>query len=118
MPLDFVGIVTALGALGSGIAAGAGGVVGWRRARRQDDALVLTARDKHLDRLEREVRRLDIELDDERRRGVECERLHRECQRETARQSARLAHLEERLGALEERSDQGRTPLPPPRGTK
>ncbi len=79
--------------------------------RREDDRLALDARDGLLDRLEREIARLDSALDDSRQDNAECARLHRECLAEAGRMQARIAHLEERLDAVEQRSGDS-TPVP------
>jgi chromosome segregation ATPase len=72
--------------------------------RRDDDRLALDARDKLLDRLQLEVARLDGALGDTRNEREECLRMHRECLQQADRMASRIAHLEERLDLVEQRS--------------
>jgi chromosome segregation ATPase len=79
--------------------------------RRDDDRLALEARDKLLDRLQLEVARLDGALGDTRDEREECLRMHRECLQQADRMASRIAHLEERLDLVEQRSGDS-TPVP------
>ena len=103
--------ITAVGGVMTGLITGIGGM--WLRARRaraddkvadtEADRLAIDARDKHLDRLQQEVERLDGVLGSARREHEECLRMHRECLSKADRMAGRIAHLEERLDVVEQR---------------
>jgi hypothetical protein len=103
--------ITAVGGIVTGLITGVGGM--WLRARRaraddraadtDADRLAIEARDKHLDRLQREQERLDAALGATRREHEECLRMHRECLSKADRMAGRIAHLEERLDVVEQR---------------
>lgn len=103
--------ITAAAGIVTGLVTGVGGM--WFRARRvraddraadtEADRLAIEARDKHLDRLQHEVERLDGVLGSARREHEECLRMHRECLSKADRMAGRIAHLEERLDVVEQR---------------
>ncbi len=111
--------ITAVGGIVTGLVTGVGGM--WIRGRRTRiderqadlgaDRLALEARDKHLDRLEMQIARLDSALNDARDEREECIRMHRECLGKADRMASRIEHLEERLDAVEQRSGDS-TPTP------
>lgn len=111
-------IMGALGLAGSVVSAIGSVTLDRRRGRREesedrrdDDRLALTARDKLLDRLQAQLARVEGSLDEARDEREECLRLHRECQAQNDRMAGRIAHLEERLDAVEQRSGDS-TPVP------
>lgn len=110
--MDWITIATGLGGLFTGAGGTVlGGVIRLRGQRREDFDTAFKAMEAVTSRLEGEVRRLDGELVDVRAECDSWRRANEECLAREARLTSRVADLEERLEAVEARSDDS-TPTP------